>query len=70
MIGKKIRRLRKKNGFTQKQLADELQIHQNMISLWETERYEPTLFMACCLADIFGVSLDELCGRVKREQNN
>lgn len=62
-IGKKIRELRKKQELSQSALANELGFAQQTIYLWETDKYEPSLFNCICLADYFGISLDELACR-------
>lgn len=62
-IGKKIKKLRKANKLSQTRLADIIDVSPNSVYLWETEKFEPTIFNCICLADAFNVSLDELCCR-------
>jgi DNA-binding XRE family transcriptional regulator len=62
-IGKKIRQLRKANKITQEGLARLIDVSLNSVSFWENEKAEPSIFNCICLADVFGVSLDELCCR-------
>ncbi len=62
-IGEKIKELRKSKNLSRKALAEELGRYQNNIYLWETGQFEPRLFYCICMADIFNVSLDELCCR-------
>lgn len=62
-IGEKIKELRNNKNLTQKQLAEIIGSVPNHVCLWETGKFEPSIFNCILLADIFGVSLDELCCR-------
>ncbi len=68
MLGEKIRKLRKENGWRQDQLADilnkefGLKIDRVMISKWETGYQTPVLYTISCLAKVFDVSIDFLNG--------
>lgn len=62
-IGKKIKKLRKKNKYTQGKLAKKIGVSINSISFWELDKFEPTILNCISLADVFGVTLDELCCR-------
>lgn len=62
-VGEKIRQLREDEGLTQKELADELGCTQQLVCYWETGKFIPSLFYCVCMADCFGVSLDELACR-------
>lgn len=62
-IGKSIKRHRQERDMRQCDLAKALGVNQCVVSFWESERCEPTLFYAICLADVFGITLDELVGR-------
>lgn len=63
IISEKIRELRTAKGWSKVRLADELGTHYNTIKSWETGRNEPTIFYAILMADVFNVTLDELCCR-------
>lgn len=63
-IGQSIWIQRKKHGMTQAVLANIIGVPSSYISWWETGRNCPSIFFAVCLADVFGISLDELVGRV------
>lgn len=52
--------LRKAHGMTQKELAERLHISDKTVSRWEREEGTPELSMIPVLAEIFGVSCDEL----------
>lgn len=58
-----IRELREEMHLTQSELAQKLSTSQRNVSNYETGTSEPDLAMIVQLADIFGVSLDELFGR-------
>ena len=55
-----ITELRKQHGYSQKQLADILGIHQTAVSQWETGRAFPDMQTAQALALCFGVYMEDL----------
>ena len=59
-LGKKIRQLRFKAGLTQEQLADKLGIGAQSVSKWENAAAMPDITALPLLAEIFGVTIDEL----------
>lgn len=59
-LGKKIRRLRFKAGLTQEQLADKLGLGAQSVSKWENAVAMPDITLLPRLAEIFGVSIDDL----------
>ena len=63
MIGDRIKELRKKNRYTQKEIGKMCGVSDISVYKWETDRTEPNIDTLCKLADIFGVSLDYLLGR-------
>ncbi|MBE6936382.1 MAG: helix-turn-helix transcriptional regulator [Ruminococcaceae bacterium] len=63
-----IKKLRKARGLLQSQLAAELGVHQTAVSQWETGRTDPDVSSAHRLADFFGVTLDEVLGHSKKEE--
>lgn len=63
MIGKKIKELREARGWSKKELADKLTTNYNNVRHWEVGRNEPSIFFCILLADVFNVTLDELCCR-------
>lgn len=63
MLGNKITYYRKKLGITQEQLAQQLDVTNQAVSKWETDQCCPDTLLLPKLADIFGVSIDELFGR-------
>ena len=59
-IGNKIRQMRKNAGYTQDQLAEKLGVSAQSISKWETETSMPDISLLPFIAEIFGISIDEL----------
>ena len=59
-LGKKIRQLRFKANLTQEQLAEKLGIGAQSVSKWENGATMPDITSLPLLAEIFGVSIDDL----------
>ena len=59
-LGKKIRQLRFRAGLTQEQLADKLGVGAQAVSKWENTVAMPDITLLPCLAEIFGVTIDDL----------
>ena len=59
-IGDKIKQMRKKAGFTQEQLASRLGVSAQSISKWENEVSMPDITLLPLIAEIFGITIDEL----------
>ena len=59
-LGKKILELRKKEVFSQEQLAEKMNVTRQTISKWELNETTPDIKQAKELSKIFKVSLDEL----------
>lgn len=60
MVGKNIKRLRQKCGMTQEALAEQLCVTRQAVSNWETEKTQPDVETLGKLAEIFGVSVEEI----------
>lgn len=58
--GKLIAELRKKQGLTQQQLADKMNLSNKTISKWESGNGCPDLSNLPMLAETLGISVDEL----------
>ena len=59
-LGKKILELRKKENFSQEQLAEKMNVTRQTISKWELNETTPDIKQAKELSRLFKVSLDEL----------
>lgn len=62
-LGRKISELRKKEGLTQEQLANQLGVTFQAVSKWENGASCPDISILPELARIFAVSIDELFGK-------
>jgi len=51
-FGKRLRELRKEKGLHQSQLASKLNVNQNAISRWESDKNEPSIEMIKQIAKI------------------
>lgn len=56
--------LRKLNGLSQEELAEKAGVSRQTLSKWETGESTPDLERAARLADVFGVTLDDLVNYV------
>lgn len=69
--GKLIAELRKKQGLTQQQLADKLNLSNKTISKWESGSGSPDISNLPVLAEALGISVDELLkGELKSPESD
>lgn len=68
-FGNNLMKLRKKNGYSQEDLANKLNVTRQTISKWELEQTSPNLKDLKNIADIFNISLDELTSNIKDNSN-
>jgi len=66
-IGKFISALRRANGMTQKELGEKLFVSDKTVSRWECDECTPELSLIPSIAEIFGITTDEL---LRGERNN
>lgn len=52
--------LRKANGYTQQEVAEKLNISNRTLSSWETDRTTPDILLLPAIADLYGVTADEI----------
>ncbi len=57
----KVKELRTQLKMTQQQLADLVHVSSRTIISIEKEQYSPSLMLAYRMAEVFGVSIEELC---------
>lgn len=67
-LGEKICTLRTGKGLSQEDLAQRLEVSRQSVSKWETGQSVPDLEKIIKLADLFGVSVDELVREGERPQ--
>jgi N-acetylglucosamine kinase-like BadF-type ATPase/DNA-binding XRE family transcriptional regulator len=63
-IGKNITKYRKSKKLTQAELAEKIFVTPQNISKWENGYSLPDVQHLCLLADVLGISLDKLTGRI------
>ncbi|MBQ4044198.1 MAG: helix-turn-helix transcriptional regulator [Clostridia bacterium] len=56
----KVKELREKAGLTQKELGERVGVSRQAIIAVETDRFDPSLWLAHDLAKFFGISIEEL----------
>ncbi len=59
-VADKIMRLRKKNGWSQEELAEKMSVSRQAVSKWESAKAVPDLKKILKLAELFGVTTDYL----------
>ena len=62
IIGQNIRRLRKEHHYTQKDLAELIDVKPTTVASWEQGRNKPLMDKVTKLAHLFDVSLTEIAG--------
>ena len=61
-FGERLRQARKNTGLTMTQAANKVYISQCTISRYESGEITPTIDRVCALAELYGCSVDCLCG--------
>lgn len=71
MFSAQLRKYRIAAGLSQKELAGKLFVSQQAVARWETDKATPNPETVVKLAEIFGVTTDELLGKeVNSEEEN
>ena len=60
ILAEKITQLRKKNGWSQEELAEQLNVSRQSVSKWESAQSIPDLNKILAMSELFGVSTDYL----------
>ena len=60
ILADKIIDLRKKNGWSQEELAEKLGVSRQAVSKWETGAADPSTSNLLALSKIFGIPAEEL----------
>ncbi len=74
-IGKKLHNLRKQSGFTQDYVAEKLGVSAQAVSKWENDIACPDIMTLPVIAELYGITIDELFkndeveSKVKFEKN-
>lgn len=64
-IGERLKKLREQKGLKRLQLAKSIGASPALIKRWERNEHCPQLYFVVQMANLFGVSIDELIGRAK-----
>ena len=56
----RIRELREKSGLTQEQLGEMVGASRQAINAIETEKFEPSIWLAYDIAQVFGCAIEEV----------
>lgn len=56
----RMRELRSKQGWSQADLADKLDVSRQTVNAIETEKYDPSLPLAFRIAELFGLKIEEI----------
>ncbi len=67
-IGQFIAALRRANGMTQRELAERLNVSDKAVSRWERDESAPDLMLIPVIAEIFGVTSDEILRGERAQQ--
>lgn len=68
MINMNLKRLRNQHQYTQEMLAEELDVSRQVIAKWERGESTPDLDLCVKLADLYGVTLDNLVNYDEEEE--
>lgn len=63
MFGERLKKLRKKNGYTQVSLSEELGVSKGTVAMWETGKRKPDFGTLCWLSEMFDVRTDYILGK-------
>jgi transcriptional regulator with XRE-family HTH domain len=59
-LGQRIKEIRQQKGYSTTELANEVGVTRAMIVRYESDKADPRVLTATCIADVLGVSLDYL----------
>lgn len=63
MLGQRLYDLRRKQGLSQEQLAERINVSRQTVSKWESGQSTPDLEKLMALSELYSLSLDELVGK-------
>ncbi|MCI1958172.1 MAG: helix-turn-helix domain-containing protein [Clostridia bacterium] len=66
----RLRKLRKENKITQRELGKKLNYGYTAVSNYESGRNEPGIRELIILSDLFGVSVDYLIGKIDNRKDD
>ena len=59
-LGNSLFHARKKSGLSQEEVAEKIGVSRQTISKWESNQSSPDIQSCKAMADVFGISLEEL----------
>jgi putative transcriptional regulator len=65
----RLEEMRIKNGLTQQELADRVEVSRQTIISLENGRYNPSILLAFRLARLFGLQIEDLFLYTEEEEN-
>lgn len=65
-LGDNIQKFRRRLNMSQEELAEKCGVSRQAVTKWETSESTPSLDNIILLADLFGITTDELLGRVEK----
>lgn len=60
ILKNRVRELREERGLTQKQLGEKVRVSRQAINAVETEKYDPSLWLAYDLAQFFDKAIEDV----------
>lgn len=68
MFGDILKKIRKKNNLSQKALSEKINVSQQTVGSWETNRTSPSPEMIKTIAELFDISTDVLLGSIVKQK--
>ena len=65
-LGERIQKYRKMKGLSQEEVAEKIGVSRQTISKWESNLSSPDIQSCKAMADVFGISLEELLDESKK----
>lgn len=66
-LGENLQAYRKKTGLSQEEFAEKCEVSRQAIAKWESGESVPTIDKLIFLADYYDIAIDELVGRVEKD---
>ena len=64
----RVKELREKENLTQKKLGEKVHVSRQAINAIETGKYDPSLWLAYDIAQLFHMTIEEVLRRVKENE--
>ena len=69
ILKNRVKELREKEGLTQKKLGEKVNVSRQAINAIETGKYDPSLWLAYDIAQLFNMSIEEVFNFKESERN-